>query len=78
MEVKTEKVNISTEFIKLDQLLKFSGAAQIGSEAKAMIADGKVQVNGQECTMRGKKIRSGDRVEIEFEDAVLVLEVGSS
>lgn len=78
MEAKTEKVNISTEFIKLDQLLKFSGAAQIGSEAKAMIADGIVKLNGQVCTVRGKKIRNGDRVEIEFEDAVLVLEVGSS
>ena len=59
-----EKVKITTEFIKLDQLLKFAGAAAIGSEAKALIADGKVSVNGEICTMRGKKIRSGDVVSI--------------
>ena len=59
-----ENVKITTEFIKLDQLLKFAGAAAIGSEAKALIADGKVSVNGEICTMRGKKIRSGDVVSI--------------
>ena len=58
------KVKITTEFIKLDQLLKFSGAVSIGSEAKQMILDGKVSVNGEICLMRGKKIRSGDIVTI--------------
>ncbi len=75
MEVQTEQVKITTEFIKLDQLLKFSGAADIGSDAKAMILDGIVDVNGETCMMRGKKIRSGDVVEIHGEDIILRLEV---
>lgn len=63
-----EKVKINTEYIKLDQLLKFSGAAAIGSEAKALIAEGRVKVNGEICTMRGKKIRSGDVVSLDGKD----------
>lgn len=55
-------VKITTEFIKLDQLLKFAGAVAIGSEAKDFIADGKVKFNGEVCTMRGKKVRPGDVV----------------
>jgi ribosome-associated protein len=58
------KVKISTEFIKLDQLLKFAGAVSIGSEAKEIILNGQVSVNGEVCTMRGKKIRSGDIVSV--------------
>lgn len=61
-------VKIKTEFIKLDQLLKFSGAAAIGSEAKELVLDGKVKVNGEICTMRGKKIRSGDTVTVNGRD----------
>lgn len=75
MDVQTEQIKITTEFIKLDQLLKFSGAADIGSEAKAMILDGIVDVNGETCTMRGKKIRGGDVVEIHGDDIILRLEV---
>lgn len=63
-----ENVKISTEYIKLDQLLKFAGAAAIGSEAKTLIAEGKVKVNGEVCTMRGKKIRSGDVVSLNGKD----------
>ena len=55
-------VKITTEFIKLDQLLKFAGAVAIGSEAKDFIAGGKVKFNGEVCTMRGKKVRPGDVV----------------
>ena len=62
------KVQLKTEFIKLDQLLKFSGAAAIGSEAKEISLDGKVKVNGEVCTMRGKKIRSGDTVTVNGQD----------
>ncbi len=62
------KVKITTEFIKLDQLLKFAGAVAIGSEAKELILDGQVKVNGDVCTMRGKKIRSGDTVTINGQD----------
>lgn len=59
-----EKVEIKTEFIKLDQLLKFASLVQTGGEAKALIADGEVKVNGEVCTQRGKKIRNGDVVEL--------------
>ena len=50
-------INITTEYIKLDQLLKFSALAESGAMAKDMIFDGIVSVNGEVCTMRGKKIR---------------------
>lgn len=60
-----ESVKITTEYIKLDQLLKFAGVAATGSEAKDMILDETVKVNGEVCTMRGKKIRPGDEVEVE-------------
>ena len=55
-------VKITTEYIKLDQLLKFAGAVAIGSEAKELIANGSVKFNGEVCTMRGKKVRPGDVV----------------
>lgn len=66
-----DKVRISTEYIKLDQLLKFSGAVSIGSEAKAIISDGKVSVNGEVCLMRGKKLRPGDIVTINGNNIVI-------
>lgn len=58
-----EKIAITTEFIKLDALLKFAAAVGTGGEAKQVIADGMVTVNGETCTQRGKKLRKGDRVE---------------
>ena len=66
------EVKLSTEFIKLDQLLKFSGAVCIGSEAKEFIADGKVKFNGEVCTMRGKKCRKGDVITFENTDITLI------
>ena len=57
-----ENIAIKTEFIKLDSLLKFAGLVSTGGEAKELIADGQVQVCGEVCTMRGKKIRPGDTV----------------
>lgn len=57
-----EKINISTEFIRLDALLKFACLAGSGGEAKAAVQEGLVKVNGQVCTMRGKKLLPGDRV----------------
>lgn len=62
------EVEITTEFIKLDQLLKFAGIAYSGAEAKDMVINGYASVNGEVCTMRGKKIRSGDTVTLDFED----------
>ena len=63
--MKEEKIAITTEFIKLDSFLKFAAAAEPGGMAKEMIADGIVKVNGEVCLMRGKKLRPGDRVEVE-------------
>lgn len=62
MQKKT--VSITTEFIKLEGLLKFEGVVMTGGEAKAIIQEGVVTVNGEVCTQRGRKIRSGDRVVI--------------
>ena len=70
------KTSIKTEYIKLDQLLKFAGIAESGAEAKDMIFDGIVSVNGETCVMRGKKIRSGDYVTVEFEDETVRIDVG--
>lgn len=57
-----EKIAIDTEFIKLDSLLKFAAAVGTGGEAKLVISQGLVEVNGEVCTMRGKKLRDGDLV----------------
>lgn len=57
-----EKIEISTPFIKLDSLLKFAGAAETGAVAKQLVREGRVKVNGEVCTARGKKIKSGDIV----------------
>ena len=73
--MQTEKIKITTEYIKLDQLLKFSGVAESGADAKNMITEEIVRVNGEVCTMRGKKIRIGDKVLVEFEDEQLTIEV---
>ena len=57
-----KKITITTEFIKLQDLLKFANLVESGGEAKERIQGGEVQVNGEVCTMRGKKIRPGDAV----------------
>ena len=56
-------VPITTEFIKLESFLKLANAAESGGMAKNFIQNGEVRVNGEVCTMRGKKLRPGDRVE---------------
>lgn len=60
-----KEIKIQTEFIKLDQFLKYAGLVQTGGEAKLVIADGMVEVNGQVAYERGKKIRVGDKIKIE-------------
>ncbi|MCI8910490.1 MAG: RNA-binding S4 domain-containing protein [Oscillibacter sp.] len=55
-------VTITTEYIKLQDLLKLANLVETGGEAKERIQAGEVQVNGEPCTQRGKKIRPGDRV----------------
>ena len=57
-----ENIIIHTEFIKLQDLLKFANLVSSGGEAKERIQAGEVTVNGEVCTMRGKKIRPGDDV----------------
>jgi len=54
------RVVIYTEFIKLQDAMKFANAAETGGMAKAIIQDGEVKVNGEVCTMRGKKLYPGD------------------
>lgn len=62
--MQKQTIQIETEFIKLEGLLKFSGVAMTGGEAKLIIQEGAVSVNGEVCDMRGKKIRAGDVVRI--------------
>lgn len=57
-----EKITINTDFIKLDALLKFAALVGTGGEAKIAVSEGMVRVNGEVCTMRGKKIYPGDKV----------------
>ena len=58
-----EIIKINEEYIRLDNLMKFSGLCDTGGRAKYLIQNGEVKLNGVVCTMRGKKIRTGDRVE---------------
>lgn len=60
-------IHIETEYIKLQNLLKFAAAVSTGGEAKILIQEGDVTVNGEVCTMRGKKIRPGDDVALRDE-----------
>ncbi len=59
-----ENITITTEYIKLQDLLKFAGVVYTGGEAKVLIQEGAVTVNGEVCTQRGKKLRQGDRVQL--------------
>ena len=67
-------VPITTEFIKLQDLLKFAAVVSTGGEAKMRIADGEVSVNGTVCTQRGKKIRPGDLVAIDGRELTVFYE----
>ena len=67
-----EKIKINTDFIKLDSLLKFAALVGTGGEAKYVISEGLVSVNGEVCTMRGRMIYPGDRVE--FAENILEIE----
>jgi len=63
--MKEQTVHITTEYIKLEALLKFAGLTETGGEAKTLIQAGQVKVNGETCAMRGKKLRPGDVVELD-------------
>ena len=58
-------MTITTEYIKLQDLLKLANAVETGGEAKECIQGGEVKVNGEVCTMRGKKCRAGDVIELD-------------
>lgn len=59
------RVTIRTEYITLDAFLKWAGLAETGGHAKLLIASGKVMVNGEVETRRGRKLRPGDRVAVD-------------
>lgn len=69
-----ENIKIHTEYIKLDDLLKFSGLVVTGGQAKAVILEGMVKVDGEVCLMRGKKLRGGEIVEFEGNQVKVVTE----
>ena len=69
-----EKISIQTEYIKLDALLKYAALTASGGEAKTVVAGGLVRVNGEICTMRGRKLRAGDTVS--FGGRTVVIEQG--
>lgn len=60
-KIRTE---IHTDYIKLDALLKYAGVVETGGQGKELVSSGDVQVNGEPCRLRGKKIRRGDRVQV--------------
>ena len=69
-----QELAIHTEFIKLQDALKFANIVYSGGEAKQLILDGAVTVNGETCTMRGKKLRPGDKFEFARQKFVIVHE----
>ena len=70
--METHEIKIHTEFIKLQDLLKFAGAVETGGDAKLIIQEGRVAVNGEPCAMRGKKLRPGHRAVIDGETELVV------
>ena len=69
-----ETITITTEYIKLQDLLKLAAAVDTGGEAKLAVQEGDVTVNGQVCTMRGKKIRPGDVVDYNGQELTVAYE----
>ncbi|MDD2431228.1 MAG: RNA-binding S4 domain-containing protein [Firmicutes bacterium] len=63
--MKPKAVLIKTDTIKLEQFLKWAGVVQTGGEAKNLIQDGWVLVNGEEELRRGRQLKEGDLVEVE-------------
>ena len=67
------EIEVLPPFIKLEQFLKLASVVETGGMAKQIINDGLVKVDGEICTMRGKKLRGGERVELEGQVFVCVL-----
>ena len=70
-----EEILINTEFIKLDQFLKFANITENGADAKFLITNGYVKLNGEEEIRRGKKLYDGDIVEIDYDGQYFSLKV---
>lgn len=66
-----KKIKIKTEFIKLDSALKYAGLTFTGGEAKNAVQNGEIKVNGEVCTVRGKKLRDGDKIEAFGEEIII-------
>ena len=68
-----QDIRIHTDYIRLDALLKLAGMADTGGAAKVLIQAGKVRVNGEICTQRGRKLRPGDQVDRMDQEGVAVV-----
>ncbi|MDO4748127.1 MAG: RNA-binding S4 domain-containing protein [Eubacteriales bacterium] len=68
-----EIININEDFIRLQDLIKFAGITPTGGQAKYLIQNGEIKVNGEVCTMRGKKMRDGDIAQ--FEDRIIEVKI---
>lgn len=71
MQKNPEEIKINTDFIKLDAFLKLCAAAGSGGEAKMLIQEGLVEVNGEVCTQRGKKLHAGDSISFNGESYLI-------
>ena len=67
-----KEIKINEEFIRLDSAMKLADMVITGGHAKMVIQNGEVEVNGEICTMRGKKLRSGDKVKFENNGFVIL------
>ena len=65
---------LEAEFIRLDDLLKLNGCVETGGQAKVLIQGGGVLVDGEVCTMRGKKLRGGETVSVPEDDMVIIVD----
>ncbi|MBZ4667651.1 MAG: ribosome-associated protein [Epulopiscium sp.] len=70
--MKLEEIKINTEYIKLDQFLKYVDIVQSGAEAKYFISENTIKVNGEVVFQRGKKLRSGDKVDINGKEYIII------
>lgn len=66
-------IKINTDYIKLEQVLKLANIVSTGGQAKLMIKDGQVKVNGDMCLQRGKKVRKGDVISIQGQDDIIIV-----
>ena len=69
-----ERFTLEGEYIRLDDLLKLTGCVETGGQAKVLIQGGEVYLDGEVCTMRGKKLRGGETVSIPEDGAVIIVD----